>query len=69
MSRLGAWARSHRSAVATGVSGLVIVGLVAGVALVGPGYEQQRLDLDDGTVWVANGSRTAIGRANPDVGS
>ncbi|MCJ0701248.1 tandem-95 repeat protein [Frigoribacterium faeni] len=68
MSRLGAWMRSHRSAVATGVSGLVIVGLVAGVALVGPGYEQQRLDLDDGTVWVANGSRTAIGRANPDVG-
>ena len=39
----------------------------ATVAVASTGYEAQRLDLDDGTVWVANGSRTAVGRANTDV--
>ncbi|TWX40486.1 tandem-95 repeat protein [Frigoribacterium sp. ACAM 257] len=67
MTRLGAWARARRSAVATGVSAVVITALVVTVAVVSTGYEAQRLDLDDGTVWVANGSRTAVGRANTDV--
>ena len=67
MSRLGTWARSRRSAVVTGVSATVVVALVATVAIASSGYEAQRLDLDDGTVWVANGSRTAVGRANTDV--
>ena len=68
MSRLVDWAKGHRSAVATAVSSVVIAGLVAGVAITSTGYESRRLDLDDGTVWAANGSRTAIGRANVDVG-
>jgi len=67
VTRLGAWARSRRSAVATGVSVVAITALVVTVAVASTGYEAQRLDLDDGTVWVANGSRTALGRANTDV--
>ena len=68
MSGLLAWASRRRSAVATGVSTVVVVALVTTVAVVSSGYEAQRLDLDDGTAWVANGSRSAVGRVNPDVG-
>jgi hypothetical protein len=68
MSRLVDWVRTNRSKTATALSSVLIVGLVAGVSVVSGGYEQRRVDLDDGTVWVANGSRSAIGRANPDVG-
>jgi hypothetical protein len=67
VNRLLSWASGRRSAVATAVSSVVIAGLVATVAVVSTGYEAQRLDLDDGTVWVANGSRSAVGRANADV--
>ena len=65
--RLVDWARGHRSAAATTLSGVVVAALVATVAVVSTGYEAQRLDLDDGTVWVANGELGAIGRANADV--
>ncbi|WP_156463363.1 Ig-like domain-containing protein [Frigoribacterium sp. Leaf172] len=68
MSRIVDWVRVNRSKTATALSSVLIVGLVAGVSVVSGGYEQRRVDLDDGTVWVANGSRSAIGRANPDVG-
>ena len=67
MRRVLAWARSHRSAAATTVSGVVVAALVATVAVASTGFEARRMDLDDGTVWVANGSLTAIGRANADV--
>ncbi|MBD8659253.1 tandem-95 repeat protein [Frigoribacterium sp. CFBP 8754] len=67
MSRLLSWASRRRSAVATGLSSVLIAAVVAGVAVVSTGYEAQRLDLDDGTVWVANGARSAVGRANADV--
>ncbi|MHC5796826.1 Ig-like domain-containing protein [Lacisediminihabitans sp. FW035] len=61
------WLSSHRSLVATATSGSVIAALVATVAIVSTGYTAQRLDLNDGSVWVANGSSQVIGRANTQV--
>ncbi|MET4781887.1 Ig-like domain-containing protein [Glaciihabitans sp. UYNi722] len=45
----------------------MIAALVATVAIVSTGYTAQRLDLNDGSVWVANGSSQVIGRANTQV--
>jgi hypothetical protein len=61
------WLSGHRSLVATATSGSVIAALVATVAIVSTGYSAQRLDLNDGSVWVANGSAQVIGRANTQV--
>ncbi|MET4704337.1 Ig-like domain-containing protein [Frigoribacterium sp. UYMn621] len=61
------WLAGHRSLVATATSGTVIAALVATVAIVSSGYTAQRLDLNDGSVWVANGSSQVIGRANTQV--
>lgn len=43
-----------------------LVLLVIG-ALVATGYQAQRVNLDDGAVWVTNGDKQAIGRANTKV--
>ncbi|GAA4265046.1 Ig-like domain-containing protein [Frondihabitans peucedani] len=67
MTRFLRWLLAHRSLAATGLSALVIAVVVAAIGLTSSGYQAQRLDLDDGTVWVANDSLTAIGRANPAV--
>jgi hypothetical protein len=61
------WVSRHRSLVATARSGSVIAALIATVAVVSTGYTAQRLDLNDGSVWVANGSSQVIGRANTQV--
>ncbi len=61
------WVSAHRSLVATATSGSVIAALVATVAIVSTGYTAQRLDLNDGSVWVANGTSQVIGRANTQV--
>ncbi len=61
------WLSGHRSLIATATSGSVIAALVAAVAIVSTGYTSQRLDLNDGSVWVANGSAQLIGRANTQV--
>jgi hypothetical protein len=61
------WVASHRSVTATGLSATIIAVVVATIGLTSPGYQAQRLDLSDGTVWVANDGLTAIGRANPGV--
>ena len=45
----------------------MIVALIATVAIVSNGYTAQRLDLGDGAVWVANGNKQALGRANTEV--
>lgn len=44
----------------------VLVLLVAG-ALIATGYQAQRVNLNDGAVWVTNGDKQAIGRANTKV--
>ncbi|ARC57181.1 hypothetical protein AS850_08845 [Frondihabitans sp. 762G35] len=67
MKRLLRWVRGHRSSAATGVALAVVTAVVATVAITSSGYQAQRLDLGDGTVWVANDGLTAIGRANPSV--
>ena len=64
---LRSWVAGHRSLVATATSGTVVAALVAGLALTSTGYTAQKLDLGDGTVWVANGTQQAVGRANPEV--
>ena len=62
-----AWLAAHRSTVATATSGTLVAALVATVAIVSGGYSAQRMDLDDGAVWVANSGEMAIGRANIGV--
>jgi len=50
------------------MSGGIVAVTVVTLALVYPGFEAQRLDLNDGAVWVVNGERQAVGRANLQVG-
>ena len=64
---LRSWLAGHRSLVATATSGTVVVAVVAGLAITSTGYTAQRLDLGDGSVWVANEGLQAVGRANPEV--
>lgn len=61
------WLRKHLSVVVSVTSGVLVAALVAAVAIVSTGYTAQRLDLGDGSVWVANSQQQAIGRANTEV--
>jgi len=67
MSSFSTWVATHRSLVATATSGTVVAAIVAGLAFTSAGYTAQKLDLGDGSVWVANGVEQAVGRANPEV--
>ncbi|WP_309617180.1 Ig-like domain-containing protein [Salinibacterium sp.] len=64
---LRSWLSSHSSLVVSAISAVVIAAIVATVAIVSTGYTAQRLDLGDGSVWVANSQQQAIGRANTEV--
>lgn len=66
-SRLVAWLRTHRSPLAAVLGGVLMLALLVTVAVVSTGFTAQRMNLDDGSVWVANGSRQVIGRANTQV--
>ncbi len=61
------WLSAHRSLTVAAISGAVIAAVVISVAVVSTGYSAQKLTLDDGSVWVANGTSEVIGRANPQV--
>lgn len=61
------WVSRHKSLVSTVFSGMVIASLIATVAVISTGYSSQRMDLDDSSVWVANGAQQVIGRANTAV--
>ena len=61
------WLRVYSSRVAAATSGVVIAAVVATIAIVSTGYTAQRLDLGDGSVWVANSAQQVIGRANTEV--
>jgi hypothetical protein len=61
------WLKAHRSLVATATSGAVVAAIVATIAIISTGYTAQKMQLDDGSVWVANGARQVIGRANTEV--
>ncbi|WP_346233565.1 Ig-like domain-containing protein [Parafrigoribacterium mesophilum] len=58
---------ARKSLVVSATSASVIAVLVATVAIVSGGYTAQRMDLNDGSVWVANGGEHVIGRANTQV--
>ncbi|HEV7741596.1 MAG TPA: Ig-like domain-containing protein [Pseudolysinimonas sp.] len=64
---LRTWLNAHRSLVATATSSVVVAAIIATVAIVSTGYTAQKMQLDDGSVWVANGNRQVIGRANTEV--
>jgi large repetitive protein len=61
------WFAGHRSLVLTVASSVVIAAIVTAFAIVSTGYTAQQLNLDDSSVWVANGAQQAIGRANTTV--
>ncbi|MFC6357377.1 Ig-like domain-containing protein [Luethyella okanaganae] len=62
-----AWLSQHRSLVTTAVSSMAVLALVAGVAVASGGYTAQRMDLGDAGIWVTNGQRQVVGRANTEV--
>ncbi|MEN9621119.1 MAG: hypothetical protein RL499_1312, partial [Actinomycetota bacterium] len=62
------WISRNGSAALTTVSGGVVAATLVTLAIVYPGFDAQRLDLNDGAVWVVNGERQAVGRANLQVG-
>ncbi len=61
------WVRAHRSLIVTAMSTTLVGAIVAVTAIVSTGYTAQRLDLNDASVWVANGADQFIGRANTEV--
>lgn len=67
MTSVKSWFAAHRSLTLSLVAGVVIAAVVAAMAIVSTGYATQRLDLGDGSVWVVNSDRQAIGRANTEV--
>ena len=64
---IGAWVRAHKSLIATAVSTTLVGAIVAITAIVSTGFTAQHLDLNDASVWVANGADQYIGRANTEV--
>ncbi|MCS5722587.1 Ig-like domain-containing protein [Herbiconiux sp. CPCC 203407] len=67
-SGAGAWLRGRRSLVTTLVSSAALVAVVATTAFVSTGYTAQKVELDDGAVWLTSDLHQAAGRANPQVG-
>src|ERR1700709_679616 len=61
------WFAAHRTLALTVVGGLVIAALVTAFAITSTGFTAQQLNLNDSSVWVANGTQQAIGRANTTV--
>src|ERR1700735_1805364 len=61
------WFLRSRSLILTIAGGVVVAALVTAFAVVSTGYTAQQLNLDDSSVWVANGAQQAIGRANTAV--
>lgn len=61
------WLSTHKSLAVTATSGVLVAALVVTVAILSNGYTAQHLDLNDGSVWVANGGDQVIGRANTQV--
>ena len=62
-----AWLASHKSFLITAVGATAIVALVTTMAVVSGGYAAQRMNLNDSSVWVANQSKQALGRANTQI--
>lgn len=56
----------NKSLVKT-IAFVAVIATVLVVAVIATGYQAQRLSLDDGSVWVANAKKQAVGRANTKV--
>ena len=54
----------HRSAIVTAAAVGAVVAIVGGIAVTSGGYTEQRIDLGDAAVWVANDDLQSIGRAS-----
>ncbi|TBN56337.1 tandem-95 repeat protein [Glaciihabitans arcticus] len=61
------WLSGHRSLAVTTTSATLVAALVATLAITSGGYTAQRTDLNDASVWVANGDQSFVGRANTAV--
>lgn len=61
------WFAAHRSLVATLSSTAALAVAIGTTALLSSGFTAQRMNLDDGAVWVVNNAAKAVGRANPQV--
>jgi hypothetical protein len=61
------WFAKSRSLILTIAGGVVVGAMVTAFAVVSTGYTAQQLNLNDSSVWVANGTQQAIGRANTAV--
>jgi hypothetical protein len=62
-----AWFAANRSLAITVTSAVLVSIFVAVAAIASTGFTAQQLDLNDSSVWVANGTQQAIGRANTTV--
>lgn len=58
------WVVAKRSIAATLTSVFAIVALVATTAVISAGFPAQKVSLNDSAVWVSNGEKQFIGRAN-----
>ena len=61
------WLSGHRSLAVTTTSATLVAALVTTLAITSGGYTAQRTDLNDASVWVANGGERFVGRANTAV--
>jgi hypothetical protein len=61
------WILGHKSLATTVTSGTLVAALVATIAVVSGGFPVQKVTLNDGSVWVANGTQQLIGRANTEI--
>ncbi|WP_147430094.1 Ig-like domain-containing protein [Frondihabitans australicus] len=68
LRRLVARLRARLPLTITVVSAIVVAALVAVAVIVSPGYTRQRMNLDDGSAWVANGASRLVGDANAEIG-
>lgn len=61
------WLSGHRSLAITLTSATAIVALVVTTAVISGGYPAQKVELNDASVWVSNGAKQFIGRANTEI--
>ncbi len=61
------WLSGHKSLAISLTSGTAIVALVVTTAIISGGYPAQKVQLNDASVWVSNGAKQYIGRANTQI--
>lgn len=66
-SMLRRWVAGHRSVAVTLTSSVAIVALVVTTAVISGGFPAQKVALNDAAVWVSNGEKQFIGRANTTI--